>query len=167
MRLIFILMFVANVAETLVSLAVLPDTVAIHFGADGVANGWAPNYVNALLMTGTHVFLFLVLFFSAHLVAVLPPQLINLPNKEYWLSPANRKRTQEKIKRFMWQMGVAIFAFFFLIGLLTIQANLVKPVRLNLWVFFPALGLFLLYTIGWTISIYRAFRLPSAERGKA
>ena len=38
MRILFILMLVANVGVTLVSLVVLPDRVAIHFGADGVAN---------------------------------------------------------------------------------------------------------------------------------
>lgn len=166
MRWLFILMVAATVAETLVSLAVLPDRVAIHFGADGLANGWGSNSVNALLMTATHVFLFCVLYFAAHLVTVIPPRFINLPNKEYWLSPANRVAAREKIKRFMWRFGVAIFTFFFVTGLLSLQANLVTPARLNLRVFFPALGLFLLYTLWWTMSLYRAFRLPGGERSQ-
>src|ERR1035437_3257899 len=98
MRTLFILAFIANVVVTLISLAVLPARVAIHYGADGMANGWAPNYVNALLMTGTYVLMFCSLYFGHRLNILFPPKWwIGLPNKEYWLSPANRTRAMEKI----------------------------------------------------------------------
>ncbi len=61
MRILSLLAFAANVVVTLISLAVLPARIAIHFGADGMANVWAPNYVNALLMTGTQVLLLCLL----------------------------------------------------------------------------------------------------------
>ena len=164
MRNTFILMLLANVVVTLVSLVVLPDRVAIHYGADGIANGWASKTMNALLLTGTHVFLFGLLYFSARLVGLLPASCINLPNKEYWLNPANMPKTQEKLQYFMWQFGAAIFLFFLVVGLLSIQANLVSPVRLNLQVLFPVFGLFLLYTIGWIIAFYRAFRISNSRK---
>ncbi len=160
MRRLFILMLFANLALTLVSLAVLPDRVAIHFGAGGMANGWASKTVNALIMTATHVFLFCVLYFSSHLVAVMPAWCVNLPHKEYWLSTANLSRTREKLSRFMWRFGAAVFALYFVMGLLTLQANRATPVRLNEWLFFPVFGLFLLYAIGSIIALYRAFRIP-------
>ena len=68
MRMVFILMFLVNVAVTLVSLAVLPARVAIHFGADGVADGWGTNTANAIFMTAIHVFLFSTMYFSPRLV---------------------------------------------------------------------------------------------------
>jgi uncharacterized membrane protein len=158
MRNLFILMLVANVGVTLVSLVVLPDRVAIHFGADGVANGWASNMVNALLMTGTHALLFGLLYFSPRLVTWLPASCINLPNKDYWLKPANLRQTQEKLQRFMWSFGAVILLFYFIISLLSVRANLVQPVRLNEWAFYTALALFLLFTTGWIMALYRAFR---------
>jgi len=164
MRNVFILMLLANVAVTLISLVVLPDRVAIHFGADGVANGWAPNTVNALLMTGTHALLFCLLYFSPRFVLWFPAWCINLPNKEYWLNPVNLSKTREKLQYFMWQFGAAIFLFFLVVGLLSIQANLVSPFRLNLQLFFPVFGLFLLYTIGWIIAFYRAFRISDSRK---
>lgn len=160
MRAFFILTFIANVVVTLISLAVLPPRVAIHFGADGMANGWASNYVNALLMTGTHVVLFCSLYFGHRLTFLFPLKWINLPNKEYWLSPANKARTMEKIQALILQFGVVVFIFLLIVGLLTIQANLTKPVRLNLRVFFPAMGAVLAYIIWWIIMYYRAFRIP-------
>ena len=57
MRRLFILAFVANVALSLISLHVLPERVAIHFGADGTADGWGPNYADAALMTGVQMLL--------------------------------------------------------------------------------------------------------------
>lgn len=160
MRTLFILTFIANVVVTLISLAVLPSRVAIHYGADGMANGWAPNYVNALLMTGTHVLLFCSLYFGHRLALLFPPKWISLPNKEYWLSPANKSRTIEKIQGFMWRFGVAMFLFLLIGGLLSLQANMAKPVRLDQRVLLPALGAFIVYIIWWTIVFFRAFRIP-------
>lgn len=165
MHALFILAFLANVALTLLSLAVLPSRVAIHFGADGVANGWAPNYVNALLMGGTHIFLFCALYFSPHFIFVFPCRWINLPNKDYWLQPAMRPQAKAKISLLIWQFGVALFAFLFVVGVLSLQANLAKPVRLNEAVFIPAFVTFLIYTVWWTIVFFRAFRLPREKDG--
>ncbi len=160
MRTLFILTFIANVVVTPVSFAVLPLRVAIHYGIDGMANSWAPNYVNAFLMTGTHALLFCFLYFGHRLALLFPPKWINLPNKEYWLSPANMPQTIEKIQGFMWQFGVAVFLLLLIISLLSLQANMAKPVRLNNRVFLPALVAFFGYVIWWTTGFFRAFRIP-------
>ena len=165
MRRLFMLMFVANIALMLISLVVLPARVATHFGSGGMANGWAPNHVNAILMTGLDILIFCAIYFSPRSVRWRTAKLMNLPNKEYWLSPANLPLTTEKLQGFVWQFGVAIFLFFLVLGVLTIQANLAKPVRLNLRLFFAAFGCFLTYIIVWTIKYYRAFRVPRGKRG--
>lgn len=160
MRTFFILSFAANLLLTLVSLFVLPDRVAIHYGADGMADGWGPNYVNALFMTGTHVLLFSLLYFAPRLVTWLPPRFVNLPNKSYWLSPENKTRAVEKIQPFMWLFGSGVFVFFFVLGLLSYHANLQTSARLNLRIFLPALGVFLACNAWWVYRFYRAFRIP-------
>jgi hypothetical protein len=58
------------------------------------------------------------------------------------------------------RFGAAFFLFFFCIGILTLQANLSQPVRLNERAFFAALVLFLGYTVVWTLGLFRAFRVP-------
>ena len=165
MRKSLILAFLANVALTLLSLAILPDRVATHFGFGGMADGWGSNFGNALFLTGTHVFLFCALFFSPQFMLLFPPKLINLPNKDYWLQPAMLPQTKAKISGLIWQYGVMIFAFFFVVGLLALHANMTKPVRLNETVLFAALGILLAYSVWWTIMFYRAFRLPSGQDG--
>lgn len=60
----------------------------------------------------------------------------------------------------MARFGSAFFLFFFCTGMLTIEANLSQPVRLNEKVFVPILIMFLGYTALWTIGLFRAFRAP-------
>lgn len=164
MRDAFILAFAANVALTLVSLAVLPDRVAVHFGADGTANGWMSNGANAAFMSGLHLLLFVSLYFSPRLMFLFPPRWLNLPHKQYWLQPEHRPEALAKVRVYMWQFGAVIFVFLFVVGLLSVQANMTEPARLNLSVFFPALIAFLLYSLGWTVLFLLAFRLPIEQR---
>lgn len=77
--------------------------------------------------------------------------------------PANRTRALEMLCGLLWRFGIAMFLFFLVIGLLSIQANMVKPVRLNEAIFLPAFGAILVYTVYWTIAYYRAFRLNGEE----
>ena len=161
----FILAFLANVALTAISYVMLPDRVAIHFGADGMADGWGPNSVNALFMTFIDVLLFCVIYFSVWLIRVLPARWINLPNKDYWLCPANQARSLETIRSFMWRFGTATLLFLFVVGLLALHANLSKIVRLDLRILFPALALLIAYTLVWTVAFFRAFRLPPRKEG--
>lgn len=162
MKTIFIMSFAANIALSVVSLVVLPERVAIHFGANGMADSWAPNYINTLIMTGTEVLIFFSFYYSSRLMMVFPKRLINLPNKDYWLQPERLPQTKLKINSWMYRFGTACFLFFLAIGALTIDANLSNPVAINLTVFFTCLGLFLAYTIWWIVEFYRDFRVPKS-----
>jgi hypothetical protein len=63
----------------------------------------------------------------------------------------------------MCSLGIAMLLLFFAAGLLTLQANLSNPVKLNVYAFHAMLGAFLAYNIYWVIMLYRAFRVPSKE----
>lgn len=161
MEILFKLMFAANLAVTLVSLVVMPSRIAVHFGPDGTANAWGSSAQFALLTTCVHVLLFFAFQFSSRMIFLFPPRLINLPHKEYWLSPENRAGAAKRIDGFMWRLGSAMFAFFLVLGLLTLKANMEEGmIRLDLTVFLCALALLLLYTVWWVISFYRGFRPP-------
>jgi hypothetical protein len=104
--------------------------------------------------------LFLLLWFGPSLPLGVPKRFVSLPNKEYWLREENRPALRQKLEHLMAQFGAAFFLFFFFTGLLTIEANLSDPVRLNEKAFVPILVLFLVYTVVWTIGLFRVFRVP-------
>ena len=163
-RATFILCYVANVILALVSLAILPERVAIHFGWGGIPDNWGPNTVNTLFLIGLQTVLFLALYFSPRMAVIIPAKFVNLPHKEFWLAPENRDRFQAKFSAFVHRFGAALFAFLFAVGLLSIQANLSQPVRLQERPLFVLLALFLAYTLAWVIVFFRGFRLPDSRK---
>ena len=165
MRTILCLVFAANVLLVVVSLAILPDHVAVHFGRGGVADSWASKEWNATIFIVLETVLFLLFWFAPLLPLGVPPRFVNVPNKDYWLREENRPAFRRRFQQLMDRFGTAFFLFFLLIGVLTIQANISQPVRLNERAFLMALVLFLGYTAVWTFRLFRSFRVP--EEGES
>jgi hypothetical protein len=160
MRTVFILSYLANMILALISLAILPDWVAIHFGYGGTPDDWTTNLTNTLIMSGLHTLVFCSVYFSPKLLMTVPSKWISLPNRDYWLMAEHRTQAVARFSQFMWQFGTALFLFMLVAGLLTIKANLSEPVRLDERPFLIALMIFLTYTAYWTIALLRAFRIP-------
>ncbi len=165
MRKIFIASFAANIMLGIYSSFTLPSRVATHFGSGGVPDGWASVGAHTFLVLGIEIVLFLALYYSPGLMLKTPPQWINIPHKEYWLKPENRERMRDAVSKLMWRFGTALFLFLFILGLLSLEANLSDPVRLDEKPLFWALGIFGVYLILWCISLARAFRIPDDRGG--
>ena len=165
MKAAFILSFAANIVLAVVSLVLSPSQVAIHFGPGGEPDSWAPSYVNALIMTGIHSMVFACLFFSPRLMRKLPRSMINLPNKDYWLSEKRREQAEARMADALYLIGTATHGFLLIIGLLALHANLSTPVRFREDLFWMPFWTFIAFTGIWTILFLRKFRLPKDEAG--
>ena len=163
MRIFFLATFAANVVLTLVSWVILPDNVAIHFRGDGMPDGWAPIWFHGLIFLGMQLVLFVTIFFGSRLSVGLPARWVNLPNKDYWLQEENQARTQKILSSLLLEFGTAMFLFLFFVGILTTQANLSNPVRLNNAFFWPSFILFMAFMGYWCIKVFLAFRIPKDE----
>src|SRR5437667_366923 len=69
--------------------AELPAVVASHFNAQGVPNGWQTKSAFFAVFVGVSVLAVLVGFGIPRIISLMPPELINLPKKQYWLAPAH------------------------------------------------------------------------------
>ena len=161
MRLALYLSVFANLILALESWNLLPERVAIHFGAGGVPDGWGSSLTATGLSVGLSLLLFGLLTRSDDLVRRVPARWINLPNRAYWLAPERREATAVRLHERLQAFGTALFGFLLVAEWLTLQANLSDPVRLDEPLFLVALGSFLAYTLYWTWSLVRAFRRPS------
>lgn len=163
-RTIFIATFVANLILGVVTYNLCPDEVASHFGAGGEADARGSSLVNMLVMGAVHCAIFLLFFFIPTLMRVIPKSMINLPNKDYWLSAENKERAIALFSKEMYAFGAATLAFMFVTGLLTLQANLSDPVRMNVAVFWSAFVIFMVFSVFWVIRLLLKFNKTGEER---
>ena len=158
MRKLLISVFVANLGLMLVSLLMLPDQVAIHFGAGGEPNGWASKWTHAFIFLLIEVPLFALFMSAGRLVLRFPEKWISLPNKDYWLRQENRAELEVRFAALMHEFGVVLFVFLFVVGLLTLDANLSDPIRLNEPLFLALFVAYMLYVVYWLVKLVRRLK---------
>jgi uncharacterized membrane protein len=138
----------------------LPPNMASHFGMAGQPNGY---------MSRSGFFLFYAIVCGgtvALLVSVpiwlrwMPTSLVNLPNREYWLTPERREATLARLGGWMAWFCVAMTVFMAAILELVLRVNLERT-ALPTPAFLIALGAFFAVVIALLVVLYRQFRLPS------
>jgi hypothetical protein len=82
----------------------------------------------------------------------MPVSVINLPHKEFWLSPERRDDTLSYIRVWSAWIGCALLAFLLFVMELVLRANLHTPPQLNTAAFVPAILSFIAFV---AISIIR------------
>jgi hypothetical protein len=89
-----------------------------------------------------------------------PNDLINLPNKEYWLAPARREETLRGIAESLSSFGVATMILLIAVMQTVILANISGTFRLGNVVLYYLVA-YLAYTAIWTVNLIRRY----ASRG--
>lgn len=94
-------------------LAILPDEVAVRFGAEGEVE----SSMHKLHLVGMHLAILLVgagyFLAGALLIHKLPAKYFAvLPNKDYWLAPERRAQTLSILTGKLLRLGVATIALF-------------------------------------------------------
>ena len=138
----------------------LPAVVATHFGAAGEPNGYMPRALYLRFMLAFVVLLPWVVNFALERILALPNARINLPNREHWLSAAERGATVAFLLRHMRYFGLLLAAFLCGVHWLVVRANAAVPPALDNRRFGIFLGAYLLAVVLWIIALRRRFRRP-------
>jgi len=163
-RKILIAVFAANLILAAVSFAAMPAQVAIHFGGGGEPDSWASKEFNTAIFLVLEVPFFLLFYYAPVLTGGDIKKYLNVPNKEYWLRDDNLALFHRKFGTSMAEYGVALFVLLFGVKLLTLQANLSDPVRLDGSLFMVLFVLFMSYTLWWLVRLVRGFAVPTDPR---
>jgi uncharacterized membrane protein len=139
------------------SAPLLPERVAAHFSGGGEANGWMSRSTDLIIFGGLGVGLPLFFVILSLLTGIIPARFVNLPHREYWLSPERRAQTCAYISRQMIWMGCLMLLFLAGIHCLTIQANHVTPPHLPMGLFVALTGCLLAGVAAWSIVFIRHF----------
>jgi len=140
--------------------AELPEVVASHFNAQGVPNGWQTNSAFFAVFVEISVLALLVGFGIPCLISLMPTQLINLPNKQYWLAPEHFSETQAFLNSYFAWFGCAVLLVMILTFDYAIQSNLHPDGRPDISRMLYIAGL-VLFMLVWTIRMLLRFgRVP-------
>ncbi len=156
----FLVVLAAAAGFILVSGQSLPPVVASHFAASGRANGFMPRGAYLGLMLLITVGVPLVLAFVHRLVRFVPPNLFNLPNRDYWLAPEQITETLTFLQNHGIYLSVLLTAFLCFIHWLVVGANRLQPPHFSASLFVTGFVLFLLAVAIWIGLLIVHFRRP-------
>ena len=137
----------------------LPETVASHFGLGGEADGWTSKssfltfYVVLIVLLGG-----LCLGLAIWLPR-FPDYLINLPNREYWLTPERRPAALAALTGNLLWLGCATMAFLIAVMHLTFLVNLGERQGLG-YEFWVLMGVYNVTILGAVVWMLARFKKP-------
>lgn len=142
----------------------LPQQVASHFNAAGEPDGFSSKTSYVLLQLALVLGLPAIMMGSGLLAKFLPPSMVNMPNREYWLADERRNATLDIMQTFMAWITAATQIFMAAIAQLAFDANMRGGKLASL----PTTVLIVVYLLGiggFIVYLYIRFRLP--EEAKA
>lgn len=165
-RLIFILLALYAAIHFSYYYPQLPGVVASHFNGRGVANGWQTKSAFFGVFVGVSVLAAVIGFGIPRIIGAVPPQLINLPNKRYWLAPEHLAETLEILNTYFAWFSCAIYLIMILTFDYAIQSNRHpdnRPDPSRMWYILAG---FLAFTLVWIVRLLAKFlRTPEKKPG--
>lgn len=136
----------------------LPPVVASHFDLSGTPNATMPRDQFTNLFLAIMVLTSGLMALLPTLIAKLPPQMINIPNRMYWLSPDRIDETKQILQAYLLIFASKLCCFMAVIFWLIVQAHLHNPPQLSTHHLMVATGVFVLMTIFWSLRLSARFK---------
>jgi uncharacterized membrane protein len=165
MRHVLIATLILSLITALFGYMMMPDRIASHFGPDGQADGWSDKGFFTVLMVLIDLMMFGMFYWSHVLLEKVDARFISLPNREYWLTDANKPAGIVKLRDYMAEFGVATMLLLIYAKVSTIMANAGSGERLNSGIFLWVIIIYLVYTIWWCVRLITAYRVPKGVGG--
>ena len=162
-RVFFVIVILFCVFETARLWSIAPAQMAAHFNFQGTPDRFVTKEQFFGFQLQTALVVILTSILPKVLFLVLPPERINMPNRDYWLAPERRAETVDRLSSF----GAMLFGVILLViqaGFeLSVSANLQTPIFFQAQLMIPIMvasfiliGLMLFW-------LARSFRLPPSE----
>lgn len=141
----------------------LPPLVASHFGLGGQADGFMArsDYMTFMLIGVVAIPLLIVI--PQRFVEAMPPRLINVPNRDYWLAPERFESTIGYLRSHAVWFAVLFMALLCFIHWEVVQANARVPARLMARPFVIGMVVYVIGVLFWIAALIRHFTRRPAD----
>jgi len=152
---VFVILLLLCITHAVYYYPLLPDRVASHFGVSGRPDAWSGKE------TFMQIYLIVVAFIAVLFPGIgivlrkAPTSLINLPNKDYWLSPERKQETVAVLSRqFLW-FGSATLLFMLDMMHQTFRVHLGKAQALDHPI--ASIVIYVAFSMFWSIGLIVSF----------
>lgn len=150
----------ASAAFIVMTTGALPDPVASKFGTDDLVTSWMAKSVYLPLMLGLAVGMPVLLVGLTALLARRFPQHFNIPNRDFWLSDAQRAATGDYLSTHVCWLACLMCGLIAGMHYAIVLAHESTPPRLPAEVFWTLMGVFAFGMVWWMWALYARFRKP-------
>lgn len=122
-KLVFYFLLVISILFPLLVYHKLPFRVASHFNINNVADSWMPRQSYFIVHYGM-ILVFAIIFGGmAAFAHKIPPSLMNLPNKVYWLTEERKEKTYNTLRSLLYWIGSICYLLFLFLFYQIYKAN--------------------------------------------
>ncbi len=141
----------------------LPERLAVHFGASGEANGWSSKGEFMVLFGAMEAFFVLFGLAFAFMLDRIPLALINIPNKHYWFSPERQEESRAFLRDQILWIETATLAFLVALAQLLFRENLGSALPRLPGSFWYVMIAFVAAVLWFSVRIIRRFSRPGEQ----
>ncbi len=160
---VFLALVVLAIIQQFYYFPQLPEKVAIHFNFRGLPDNWARRETFAAIfwsVLGLNTLIFLGI---SRLLPRFPGALVNIPNRDYWLSGERRSQTIPVLQGYVWWINNLTFALLLIVFQMSIRVNLREKETVAAAPFWVPVAIYIL-ALGYLVfRMYRRFRLPPRD----
>lgn len=155
---LFVMLLIAVCGLVVGTSGALPERVASHFDAAGLANGYMTRDDYRVFMLAFSFGLPLLVVALIGWLPRLAPNLINIPNRDYWLAPQRREAALATLDASALWLGCLLTAMAGGVHWLVIRANAVHPPQLENGPILALLGAFVAGLVCGIVVLMQRFR---------
>ena len=128
---LFVLTLAACLVELFWAYNQLPERVHAHFSSWLHLGGEGPRWILVAICGAIPVLIAIAALISIRLVKRQPDKLVQIPNRDYWMSPIRRDRTLDLIASRIYLLGAVKFVADGVFIYAAVRANLAGTSELN------------------------------------
>jgi uncharacterized membrane protein len=163
-RIFYLIVIVFCVFEMARLWNISPERMAAHFDFQGAPDRFVPKAEFFWYQIQTLAVTILVSLLPQTLFLILPPHLINMPNREYWLAPERRVETVGRLNSFGAMMFAIILLAIQAVFEISAYANLQTPIMFNARLMFMVMAASFIGIGVMLLQLMNSFRLPSSNQ---